>query len=259
MPETGWLPLTPCTRAWPNRTGLVSLTPGTRSMRLSTAGENGEKPSVFWTTNAALRLSSTALAIVSFAPAAKIETKVTSATPTISAAAVTAVRPGWRTVFSRARRPVMPRVASNGRPTSDASGRTRYGLTNATPRKVASAPPPTKLSAALDDSEANRPTHMSATPTRPSRAPANVTLRDGPRVVGAAPSRSASTGGTRVARSAGASDDSTVTTVPTTSDTMIVRDRITLPLDGRSTPTALNSARRPPATAMPSASPATDP
>ena len=36
------------------------------------------------------------------APAAKIEAKVTSATPIMSAAAVTAVRPGWRTVFSRA-------------------------------------------------------------------------------------------------------------------------------------------------------------
>ncbi len=48
--------------------------------------------------------------IVSFAPAAKIDAKVTSATPTISAAAVTAVRPGWRTLFSRARRPVMPQA-----------------------------------------------------------------------------------------------------------------------------------------------------
>ena len=94
---------------------------------------------MFCTTNAALRLSSTALAIVSLAPAAKIDTNVTSATPTISAAAVTAVRPGWRTVFSRAMRPVMPRKRSNGRPTTDASGRTRYGLTNATPRNVGDA------------------------------------------------------------------------------------------------------------------------
>src|SRR5919108_5113184 len=207
IPDTGWLPLTPATLAWLKRTGLVSLTPGTFCTAGRTAAENGEKPSVFWTTNAALRLSSTALAIVSFAPAGKIDTNVTSATPTISAAAVTAVRPGWRIVFSRARRPVMPRVRSNGRPTTDASGRTRYGLTSATPRKVAPAPAPTRLSAPLEDSEPKSPAAMRPTPIRPRSRPPNVTLREGPRVVGTAPSRSASTGGTRGARRAGASDE----------------------------------------------------
>src|SRR5918996_255909 len=92
MPDTGWLPLTPCTFARPKRTGLVSVTPGTRSRRSSTAGEKGEKPSVFCTTNAALRLSSTALAIVVLMPAAKIDTNATSATPTMRAAAVEAQR-----------------------------------------------------------------------------------------------------------------------------------------------------------------------
>src|SRR3954453_12711642 len=100
---------------------------------------------------------------------------------------------------------------------------------------------------------------MRPTPTRPSARPANVTLRDGPRLGGTAPSWSASTGDTRVARSAGASDEKTVTTVPTTTETMIVRDAITLPLLGRSTPIARNSARRPPATPTPSSRPATDP
>src|SRR3954452_4553782 len=223
MPDTAWLPLTPLTRARPKRTGLVSLTPGTASTRRSTVGENAEKPSVFCTTNAALRLSSTDLAIVVFTPAAKIDTNATSATPTISAAAVTAVRPGWRIVFSRARRPVMPRKRSNGRPTIDASGRTRYGLTNATPRNVARAPPPTKLSDAFEENEPKSPAAIRPTPTSPSTAPAIVTLRDGPRLGGTAPSCTASTGGDRVARSASASDDSTVTTVPTRSDTTIVR------------------------------------
>src|SRR3954462_13426891 len=259
MPDTAWLPLTPLPRARPKRTGLVRVTPGTCSTRRSTAGENGEKPSVFCTTNAAFKLSSTALAIVVFTPAAKIDTNATSATPTISAAAVTAVRPGWRIVFSRARRPVMPRVRSNGFPAIDASGRTRDGLTSAQPRNGARAPPPTKLSDAFEENEPNSPAAMRATPTRPSTAPAIVTLRDGPRDVGTAPSCSASMGDTRVARSAGASDERTVTTVPTTSETMIVRDAITLPLLGRSTPIARNSARRPPATPTPSSRPATDP
>ena len=100
---------------------------------------------------------------------------------------------------------------------------------------------------------------MRPTPRIPSRVPATVTLRDGPRLGGTAPSCSASTGDTRVARSAGASDDRTVTSVPTASDTTIVRVAMTLPFDGRSTPTARNSARSPPATATPSSRPANDP
>ena len=105
-----------------------------------------------------MRLSSTALAIESRAPAAKIDANVTSATPIMSAAAVTAVRPGWRVVFPRARRPVTPVSASIGRPMAEASGRTRYGLRSATPRKVAATPPPMRLSAdASLLNEPNRP------------------------------------------------------------------------------------------------------
>ena len=149
MPETAVLPSTPATLAWLKRTALTSDTPGTRDTVVSTLAEKGEKPSTFWTTKAASRLSSTALAIVFWAPAAKIDAKVTSATPIISAAAVTAVRPGWRTLFSRARRPVMPVARSIGRPMREASGRTSRGLTSATPRNVAAAPAPVKLSAAF--------------------------------------------------------------------------------------------------------------
>jgi hypothetical protein len=47
--------------------------------------------------------------------------------------------------------------------------------------------------------------------------------------------------------------------VPTTSETTIVRVAITLPVEGSSTPTALNSARRPGAMAIPSASPSSEP
>ena len=101
--------------------------------------------------------------IVAFAPAAKIEAKVTSATPIMSAAAVTAVRPGWRTEFSRASWPVMPVARSIGRPMTFASGRTSRGESSATPRKVSAAPPPMNEIAALSDFRLpNSPTHMSA-------------------------------------------------------------------------------------------------
>ena len=52
---------------------------------------------------------STAWLIVALKLAARIATNATSASPTVSAAAVTSVRPGWRIEFSSARRPVIPR------------------------------------------------------------------------------------------------------------------------------------------------------
>ena len=103
--------------------------------------------------------------MVAFAPAAKIDANVTSATPIMSAAAVTAVRPGWRTEFSRASRPVMPVARSIGRPMTVASGRTSRGESSATPMKVSAAPPPMNEIAALSDFRLpKRPTHMSPTP-----------------------------------------------------------------------------------------------
>ncbi len=51
----------------------------------------------------------TASVIVAFVPAASTEMKATSPSPIVRASAVTSVRPGWRTEFSRASRPVMPR------------------------------------------------------------------------------------------------------------------------------------------------------
>ena len=60
-------------------------------------------------------------------PAAKIVTSTTSARPTISAAAVTAVRCGWRIAFSRASTPVRPWKRASGAPSTRASGRTSSG------------------------------------------------------------------------------------------------------------------------------------
>ena len=74
------------------------------------------------------KIVSIALAIDLFRPAANTVTKTTSARPIISAAEVTAVRPGLRIAFSRASRPVSPRSRSSGQPAIAASGRTRRGL-----------------------------------------------------------------------------------------------------------------------------------
>ena len=162
--------------------------------------------------------------MVAFAPAAKIEAKVTSATPIMSAAAVTAVRPGWRTEFSRASWPVMPVARSIGRPMTFASGRTSRGESSATPRKVSAAPPPMNEIAALSDFRLPKsPTHMSPTPIASSSPAPMAIRRPRPRCIGTAPSRRASTGGTRMARIAGAMLATRLTTVPTRIVTITVR------------------------------------
>ena len=77
--------------------------------------------------------------IVARRPAAKIATSTTSATPIISAEAVTAVRCGWRRVFSRASMPVRPWKRASGRPIRPLSGRTSVGASSAKPKIISSA------------------------------------------------------------------------------------------------------------------------
>ena len=108
----GSTPLT-CTRLvpilpWPMRTTDTVCTPGTLATAWAACGANPPKPLVACMTACAREPPLMASLIVVLALAAKIDAKQTSATPTISAAAVTAVREGSRTVFSRARRPVTP-------------------------------------------------------------------------------------------------------------------------------------------------------
>ena len=62
-----------------------------------------------------------------------------------------------------------------------------------------------------------------------------------------------------MARSAGHSAATIVTTTPTMSETITVRAVITVPVFGRSIPTALKSSLIPNAKPMPPASPATEP
>ena len=92
------------------------------------------------------------------------------------------------------------------------------------------------------------------------RAPTTArTMRAGRRSRREAPeaSRSASTGATRVARHAGTRPATSVTSTPTSSDTMMVREAKTVPVCGRSSPSALNSALMPLARPKPAASPTT--
>ena len=75
-------------------------------------------------------------------PAASVATSVTSASPIISAAAVEAVRCGFRRALSRASCPAAPPNCAAGAPSTAASGRTSRAEKSATPRKIRSAPMP---------------------------------------------------------------------------------------------------------------------
>ena len=90
------------------------------------------------------------------------------------------------------------------------------------------------------------------------RAPTTArTMRAGSRSRREVPaaSRSASTGATRVARHAGTRPATSVTSTPTSSETTIVRVAKTVPVCGRSSPSALNSALMPLARPKPAATP----
>ena len=67
-------------------------------------------------------------------------TKVTSPTPIIRAAAVAAVRAGFRVALARARWPVVPATASIGAPITRASGRMMKRDSIPTPMKTRIAP-----------------------------------------------------------------------------------------------------------------------
>ena len=106
---------------------------------------------------------------------------------------------------------------------------------------------------------ASRPATTSPAPPRiSSPASHGVSRAQRPRV-GAEASRSASTGATRVARSAGASAPASVTSVPTSRQTMIVRRSSTRLVVGRSMPSALKSALIAFAKPRPARMPTTEP
>ena len=186
------------------RRAVTPSTPGVEASVLAIAGSVGDQPSEPVTTCVASIRRSIEPVVVSRRPCATTVTSVTSATPIISAEAVTAVRPGLRIALRRASRPAEPPIRSAGRPTIEAISRT-------------------------------------------ARAGRRTLWEPG------AASRSAATGGTRMARHAGSRPAASVTSVPTSMATITVRALNTRPASGRSICIELSTASRP--TAMPKPAP----
>ena len=90
---------------------------------------HGRRKSLFalvsWTIRLPVKERVTACSIVVLVPAASTEMNATSPSPTVSASAVTSVRPGWRTEFSRARRAVIPRQLTSQPMPPASAGTTR--------------------------------------------------------------------------------------------------------------------------------------
>ncbi len=121
------LELLPRSRAIVKAIGVALATPGTlRSAGATSAGMPCSLPACeFSTIRSPAKERLTARSIVAFVPSASTATNVTSARPTVSAAAVTIVRPGWRIAFSRARRPVTPRQLTSTPIARASAGTTR--------------------------------------------------------------------------------------------------------------------------------------
>ena len=204
------------------------------------SGEIGEKPSVLAMTRSPAKVWSSASPIDLLAEEANTAAKTTSATPIISAAEVVAVRPGLRSVFSRASLPVTPRSRSIGLPTRDASGATMLPASIETPTKSRISPRPNSGRAAPKDEVANSPAAIASAPSANSTRAIQVRLRP-LAASGLAVSWSASSGVTRVARNAGTTEEPSVATTPTISGAMIAAAGMTVPDCGSSKPIALNS------------------
>ena len=85
-------------------------------------------------------MRSTPCVALAFSDAPITVNKVATATPTISADAVAAVRRGLRSALSRASRPPTPRSAAIGAPSTAAAGRTATGPRTTNPARVPTAP-----------------------------------------------------------------------------------------------------------------------
>ena len=190
-------------------------------------------------------------------PAASTATSVTSASPIISAAAVEAVRCGFRRALSRASAPggAAEAVAPASRAPTRAAGRiapraSRRRRRSAARRRPSRGARPSFRDAAEEAVERARRSRASVTIDDPSVR--KRAKRDSGSV---APSRTAAIGGTRVARSAGRRLASSVTRMPTSIATITVRVAKTSPLFGSVKPTASKSLNSPFASPSPRNSP----
>src|SRR4051812_30370080 len=199
------------------------------------------------------RTSSSVLTAEALSDAANTETNATSPRPIISADAVDAVRRGLRLAFSSPSRPVA--VRRNGRPMTAAKPRANNGDSVATPRNVSAAPSPTSTPGF--DAPPNKADEIAAMPSASTTPPMMTRLRIDES--GVELSRSASIGATRDARRDGTHAATTVTPIPTISDTTTVRVSIASAVGGSLRPSAPSSALSPNARTTPSPMPRTEP
>ena len=176
---------------------------------------------------------------------AKAVNTVTTPMPIISADAVAAVRRGERTALRRARTPGMRRNRAIGAPITELAGRAATGPTATTPAAVSSAPSAAPPRAPLD-----APVTTRKTPPASIAEPATRRHRDDAER-STATSRSAASGATREARTAGARDASSVIRIPTSGAMTSVDIRTVRPPAGSAKPNASNSAFRPWASTKP--------
>ena len=187
--------------------------------------------------------SSTMSSIDALTDEPNVVNRATTAVPTISAEALDAMRRGLRIALRRARRPVKPRVALAPAPSTAAAGRATTGPSTTAPTSTPRAPSPAwaraPSPAGRDDGERRR--------RRRSRRPPIARATDvAERSM--ATSRSAASGATRDALSAGVTLATSVVRMPTAAAMTIVSVPTTRPAVGRARSGARHqrlAARRP--------------
>jgi hypothetical protein len=192
--------------------------PGVFSAAAPAAAVNADQPFFELITQSALTCSCRARFTEPWTPLPSTATNETSASPIISAAAVEAVRAGFRTALPEASLPAEPPNALAGKPTSFASELTSAGAKPATPSRPTRVPP---ASASRPLPDPRLPPSV-AYAMRPMAIANRTTPAIGPRRrrrASTAPSRTAAIGGTLVARTAGQSPASKVTITPSSSAT----------------------------------------
>ena len=179
---------------------------------------------------------------------------LTRARPIMRAAAVVAVRWGFRPAFCWARRPATPYVRRAGHPSIPVRGPATTGLSRVTPTKTPMAPTASIKTTEVVVDATNRPNAPAAVPAATRAAPIARRVRL-LMVPAAAPSRRATITGTREALRAGPMAETRVTPIPTTAATSTVRPETITGESGNSAPMAPNSARKPKATPTPTPMP----
>ena len=202
----------PSIRPEATRITAADSTPSRRLIRSAYAGEKG-----CWvaldTTSPAVSDPSMARAVLTFADCPKTDMSATSASPTMSALAVAAVRRGFRNEFCVARSPTVPNTRWNTRPRKRRTGRPRTVDARETPIRITSIPRPVRAKPC--PATPVRPTAISTTPAPTIEAPVHIRRRRDDSGTDAS-SRIASTGETDPARRAGRYAAATVTVTPTT-------------------------------------------